>query len=239
MAESSSAARPAGEQRANDAFPARTLLRSARSATLATVQNGQPFATLVTPAAAADLSVLLLLSELSEHTRHLRADPRCSLLVCGPAETVNPQTAPRLTITGVAEIEPDRALKARWLAMHPYAGLYADFADFSLWRIHPRGGLFVGGFARATRLRTVDLVPEAEAMRRLAEAAPAIIEHCNAHHAITLDAIVGEGTGWRMVGVDVDGMDLAHGETVRHLPWRAPLSHPEQVREELIRLAGG
>src|SRR5450631_1549257 len=87
------------------AFEARKLLRAARSGTLATAADGgQPFASLVTPACTPDLSLLLLLSDLSEHTRHLRAEPRCSILVCGTAEGANPQTAPRLTVTGTAQI---------------------------------------------------------------------------------------------------------------------------------------
>ena len=65
------------------AWEARKLLRSARAGTLATSLQGQPFASLVTPACAPDLSLLLLLSDLSEHTRHLRAEPRCSVLVVG------------------------------------------------------------------------------------------------------------------------------------------------------------
>src|SRR5437588_767164 len=96
------------------AWQARKLLRGARAGTLATVVGGQPFASLVTPACAPDLSVLMLLSGLSEHTRHLRAEPRCALLVAGTAETPNPQTAPRLSVTGIAETVEDAGLKARW-----------------------------------------------------------------------------------------------------------------------------
>ncbi|HET6194599.1 MAG TPA: pyridoxamine 5'-phosphate oxidase family protein, partial [Acetobacteraceae bacterium] len=60
------------------AWQARVLLRAARAGTLATSIDGQPFASLVTPATAPDLSVLLFLSALSEHTRHLRQEPRCA-----------------------------------------------------------------------------------------------------------------------------------------------------------------
>src|SRR5258708_24414442 len=149
------------DQPGDTGFEARKLLRAARSGTLATVvDGGQPFASLVTPACTPDLSLLLLLSDLSEHTRHLRADPRCSVLVAGLAEGANPQTAPRVTVTGLAEVADDPALKARYLAVHPYAALYAEFADFSLWRIRPLGGLYVGGFARAARLRAADPAPE-------------------------------------------------------------------------------
>jgi putative heme iron utilization protein len=132
-------------------FEARRIIRAASAATLATQQDGQPFASLVTPATAPDLSVLLWLSTLSEHTRQLQREPRCALLFTGAAETANPQTAPRATVTGLAEQVEDAALKARWLTRHPYAALYADFADFALWRVTLQGALLVGGFARATR----------------------------------------------------------------------------------------
>ena len=71
-------------------WEARKLLRGARSASLGTTVDGQPFVSLVAPATAPDGSVLLLLSTLAEHTRHLRADARCSLLIAGPAADANP-----------------------------------------------------------------------------------------------------------------------------------------------------
>jgi len=222
---------------------ARRLLRAARAGTLASSGDGQPFASLVTPATAPDASVLLLLSDLAEHTRHLRADPRAALLVAGAATAANPQTAPRLTLTGLAEKLDDDALKARWLALHPYAAVYADFADFHLWRIRPRGGLFVAGFARATRLRPAELAPEPAGVAAIEAAATRIMQHCNADQRDALDAIAragggGEAGGWRMAVLDVDGCDLARGETVLRIAWSASLTGPDAVRDELARLAG-
>ena len=66
---------PATNQPARDA---RALLRASRGGTLATQSEGLPFASLITPATAPDGSVLMLLSGLSEHTRHLRDEPRCA-----------------------------------------------------------------------------------------------------------------------------------------------------------------
>jgi putative heme iron utilization protein len=218
-------------------WEARKLLRAARVGTLATSIEGQPFASLVTPACAPDLSVLLLLSDLSEHTRHLRSEPRCSVLVTGAGETANPQTTPRITVTGVAEQLTDAALKARYLAVHPYATMYADFADFSLWRIQPLGGLYVGGFGRAARLRATDLAPDAAAVAAVEAAASGIIAHCNTDHPDALQAIAGGEGEWLMVAVDVDGCDLAQGERVIRIHWSAPVSDAGGVRSELIRLA--
>lgn len=218
------------------AWEARQLLRAARAGTLATSLQGQPYASLVTPACAPDLSLLLLLSDLSEHTRHLRAEPRCSVLVAGAPESANPQTAPRVSVTGLAEVISDTALKARYLAIHPYASLYADFGDFALWRIRPLGGLYVGGFGRAARLRVADLAPDPAAVAAIAAAEAGIIAHCNADHPDALAAIAGSAEEWRMVAVDADGCDLAAGERVIRIHWSEPVADAGEVRRELVRL---
>ncbi len=240
-------ARPAGKP--DLAAAARLVLRAARVGTLATVDDGQPFASLVTPATAPDLSVLMLLSELSEHTRHLRRDAKCALLAAGEAADENPQTTPRVTVTGVAETIVDAKLKARWLGRHPYAAMYADFADFSLWRVRITGALFVGGFGLARRMRAVDLLPPAAAVAAIAAAEADILARVNAEHAGVLDTIAraagGSGTGWRLMALDTDGADFARAsqtdaaladQSVR-VPWTMPVASPADVRSALISLA--
>lgn len=229
----------------NLGFAARCLARAASMASLATQSGGQPFVSLVTPAFAADFTPLMLLSSLSEHTRQLRAEPRCALLLTGAPEGSNPQTAPRLTLTGLAtEVPPAQvaALKARWLARHPYAALYANFGDFSLWRLELGGALLVGGFARANRLKLRELLPEATAASTIAAAAEDILGHVNADHADAVAVIAtgllgGPAGDWRMVSVDTDGADLAAGEIVLRLAFGAPVTVPDGVRMELIRAA--
>lgn len=219
---------------------ARALLRAARAGTLATNGDGQPFASLVTPATTPDGAVLLLLSGLSEHTRHLRTEPRCAVMVAGPPTETNPQTAPRLTITGLAAPEPDPAMKARWVALHPYAAFYAGFGDFQLWRVTPKGGSYIGGFASATRLRQADLTWDSDAVQAVAAAEPGVLSHCNNDHADTLDLIAAarghNEPGWRMVACDVDGCDLARGDIVLRVPWSAPVASAGGIRTELVQL---
>jgi heme iron utilization protein len=218
-------------------WSARKLLRAARAGTMATSAAGQPFASLVTPASAPDLAILLLLSDLSEHTRHLRVDPRCSLLVCGVSEGANPQTAPRVSVTGVAETVADAALKARFLNVHPYAARYAGFGDFALWRVRPMAGLYVGGFGRAVRLRATEIAPDPAAVAVITAAEAEIIAHCNTDHVDAMAAIAGAPGAWRMVTVDLDGFDLALAERVIRIHWPAPVADTSDVRREMIRLA--
>lgn len=223
-------------------FEARKIIRAARAATLATQLEGQPFASLVTPACAPDLSLLLWLSTLSEHTRQLMREPRCALLFVGSAAEANPQTAPRVTVTGLAERIEDPGLKSRWLARHPYAAIYADFADFALWRIKPGAALMVGGFARATRLRTGELMPDPASVAAIADAEADIIGHVNQDHPDAIAAIArgllgGPPGAWRLASVDVDGLDLALGETILRLAFRSPARGADSIRAELIQAA--
>lgn len=214
-------------------WEARKLVRASRAGSLATVVQGQPFASLVTPATAPDLSVLLLLSDLSEHTRHLREDPRCAILVAGTPESANPQTTPRVTLTGRAEPTGDPALRARYLAVHPYATLYADFGDFHLWRMRLEAALYVGGFGRAARLGADELTPDPAAVHAVAEAEAAVVVECNQDHPDVLARMAGEPGDWRLVTVDVDGCDLGSGERMRRIHWSAPSSGAADVRREL------
>jgi putative heme iron utilization protein len=215
---------------------ARRLLRAARVGTLATSDKGHPFASLVTPACLPDGSLAILVSKLSEHTRHLAAEPRCSVLLAGVPVTVNPQTTPRVTFIGTAEVVEDRALRARFLTVHPYASLYADFGDFSFWRIKAEALRLVGGFGRAYRLKASDVTPDAAAMEAVLAAETGILEHCNRDHADALAAIAGSAGEWRMVAVDVDGFDLALEERVVRIPWAAPVKDGGDVRRELVRM---
>lgn len=223
---------------------ARGLMRGAAVATLATQAGGQPFASLVTPAVAPDGAVLLFLSTLSEHTRHLLVEPRCSLLFTGPAPEINPQTAPRVTVTGLAiPVSEDEAeaLKSRWLLRHPYAALYAGFGDFDLWRVRPASALLVAGFAQARRLRGGELAPERDAAAAVAGAEAELLAALNAGHAAALAAagarLSGGRTGaWRLLGLDVDGADLGCEEAVVRLPLPVPATSPEALRDGLLAL---
>jgi putative heme iron utilization protein len=224
-------------------FEARCLLRAAASCILATQRDGQPFAALVAPAFTPGLAALLLLSSLSEHTRELMLEPRCALIAVGPADGPNPQTAGRVTLTGLAAPVPPEevaGLKARYLARRPYAALYADFEDFALWRVSPGGGQYVGGFARAHRLRIGQILPDPAAVAALAAAEAEMLDHMNTDHADAVAAIArhlgGEGTDgpWRMTAIDPDGADLASGEEILRLAFSAPAATPDAVRMELV-----
>ncbi len=132
----------------NDAAIAQDLLARAKHGTLATIglrPAGHPFASLV--AVADDASrPLLLLSALAEHTKNLDADARASILLAESG-----LAAARVTILGACARVPDAeraAAREHFLAAHPDAAQYVDFADFAFWRIEPAELRVVVGFGR-------------------------------------------------------------------------------------------
>ena len=237
---------PRGDPGFDALAESKRLLRATRAGALASLNgSGEPFASLVTVATDPDGSPLILVSQLSAHTRHMDKDPRVSLLL---AETGagDPLAHPRLTITGVAgkvsEPAARAAVRARFLARHPKAELYADFADFSFWRIAMEQVHLNGGFARAARFPAARLLtPVADAAALLAAEAGAVA-HMNADHrdALSLYAekIAGKPPGdWLVTGIDPDGMDLACGDATARIPFAAPITHPGDLRKVLVDMA--
>lgn len=204
-----------GDRTAPAPLQARRLLRAAASATLATADGGQPFASLATHAVATDGAILLLLSDLSEHTRHLRQDGRCSLLALGLSDGPNPQTTPRVTVTGRAVLHPDEAARARWVSRHPHAAFYAGFGDFNIWRLLPEAGLLVAGFGRAARLAARDLLPDQAVADALAPVLGDLLARWNHRHA---------SRGRRLVSLDADGADFLCDGALQRVEFDAPLT---------------
>jgi putative heme iron utilization protein len=221
----------------------RALLRAARQASLATADGTTPYAALVTPACTGDLSIVLLLSELSLHTAQLRANPHCALLCTAPGGVglYNPQTLARVTVVCEAAVDPDPALRRRYLALHPYAALYAGFEDFHIWRLRIRSGQLVSGFAQAWRFGAGDVLPDAARAAAIAAAEDEVLRHCNAAHAAAMDAIgvaYGGSVGrWALSGVDGDGCDLIGGDAYARVAWPHPVADVEALHHALVALA--
>lgn len=226
-------------QAANNRVALRQVVRACRKASLATLMadgGGAPYASLVTVAVDHDLAPVLLLSGLADHTRNIAADPRVSLLFDGTDGHPNPQTGPRVTLMGRAERCDDDRLKARFLARHPGAALYAGFGDFAFWRVAPARIHFVGGFGRAVWFDApFGIAPAAAAA--LAEVEAGILAHMNEDHAEALDLYAGDGTGWRMAGVDPDGFDLTREERFIRCTFPAPVDGPQGVHAALKEMA--
>jgi putative heme iron utilization protein len=192
-------------------------MRATDRAGLATSQGGWPFASLVLVALDHDATPLLLISDLSEHAKNIKADARVSLLFDGTQGLDDPLTGPRVTVLGEAAPVDDRRLKARFLARHPSAELYAGFADFHLHRVTVARAHLVAGFGKIQWVGARELVvtPDGSFPRDETEALVTVNADPKMVNA-AVRALRLDGDGWRITGIDPEGLDLRRaGEIAR------------------------
>jgi putative heme iron utilization protein len=227
---------------------AKALLRATRAGTLSTLDRntGYPFASLVNVGTDADGSPVILVSRLATHTANLEVDGRASVLL---AETGKGDALahPRLTVLGTfAPIERESAegqrLRRRFLARHRKSELYADFPDFSFWRMAVVSAHLNGGFARAADLKAADVLTGLSGAEAMLDVEESAIEHMNADHAeacrLYATKLLGAPDGaWRCVGLDPDGLDLQQGQTGLRLPFPQRVTDAAGLRAVLKRLA--
>ncbi|MEX0346187.1 MAG: HugZ family protein [Rhizobiaceae bacterium] len=227
---------------------ARNLLRTARYGALATLdpETASPVASRVATATDVDGAPLILVSALAPHTASMIADTRCSLMVGEPGKG-DPLAHPRMTLHCHArKLDRDhvtgRHARRRYLNRHSKASLYADFADFSFFRLEVISASLNGGFARAYVLGSDQLLLNHAAIAQFAEAEQSVLDHMNTDHADAVGRLAeraGEATHkkWKLTGVDPEGFDLAHGDSTRRGVFPDMLEAPEDFRDAFITLS--
>jgi hypothetical protein len=225
------------------AADSRALVRTALKGALATVQkgSGHPYASLVLVATEPDGSPVLLISRLALHTKNLQSDSRATLLIDGTGDAGDPMTGARVTLIGNAQPTQSATARARFLARHPSAVGYADFADFGFYDLQPEHAHFIGGFGRIVDVDAANLLLSLEGAEPLVASEPDIVSHMNADHADALELYAtnllgGVGGAWRMTGIDPEGCDLVLGARALRLPFGPRVTSPAEARQEFVRL---
>ncbi|HEY4170122.1 MAG TPA: DUF2470 domain-containing protein [Reyranella sp.] len=222
----------------------RDLIRRCDRAALATALPGDggpwPYASLVLVAVDHDLSPILLMSDLAEHSKAIATDPRVALLFDGTTGLAQPLTGPRVTLMGRAAKTDDERLKQRFLRHHPDAAMYAGFGDFHVYRVTLERTHLVGGFGKIRWIAPGELLAVSP-LRELAEGEEGIVAHMNQDHADAVQLYAEKllnlpGTGWTMTGIDAEGLDLRRTGEVARLPFETPMAGADQARPVLVSL---
>jgi putative heme iron utilization protein len=231
---------------------ARALISSERDGMLCTLSSkleGWPFGSIAPYALGESGEPLLLISEIAEHTRNLRADARVSLLVRDSRALADPQAGARATLIGYAMPVPAPYLEheqARYLELFPNASSFFQAHDFSLFQIKVSQVRFIGGFGEIYWLPAEQALdrPGTAAADPLASQAAGICEHMNQDHA---DALVLfsrqaalQANAARMIHVDAFGFDVVAitGGAHKHLrvDFPSPVATSEETRAAMIEL---
>lgn len=226
---------------------ARTLAARLTNGTLCTICGdppGYPYGSFVTVAFDGGHPVFLI-SELAEHTKHLRCDPRASLLIASSCAE-DPLANARMTLLGECRPAADRESAAKvFLDQHPEAARYADFEDFAYWRLEVRAVRYIGGYGRMSWVSASEYL--AAQSDPLAPHASALIQRMNEEHhrdalplycrAVWNGAEVSDAT---MTGIDRLGFELTANTPDGPRPFRLgfakPIETPTQARRVLAAM---
>ncbi|MEQ6289342.1 HugZ family protein [Vogesella sp. GCM10023246] len=170
---------------------------------------GYPFVTSVPLALGPDHAPWLLMSDLAEHCRNVRADGRVSLLL-QRADGADVLAAERMTLLGdLQPAQPDADTLARLLRYCPDFADYLALGDFHFFRLQPRRVRFIGGFGRMGWVEEGDwqaaaLLPAAREAELLTALQP-------------LSSLV-------LLGIDRYGLDCRQGDSRLRLDFAAVAS---------------
>lgn len=190
------------------ALSARQLLRAHRYGALGTLSkkfDGHPYGSITPYLVDHDGSLLILISELAEHTKNIQHDPRVSLITHNQADP-HIQTQGRVSLLGSATRVAERELAARrYLRYFPEAQRYYEMADFQFFRIAPLALRFIGGFGDIHWVKADRYQVPANS---LAAEEDGLLSAVNDTRPAALGTVI---------GIDCDGYDVRlEGQTVRH-----------------------
>lgn len=228
---------------------AQAIVRNGIKASIATFDKatGHPYVSLTATATAPSGHPLFLLSGLARHTQNIAKDNRASVLYDATGERGDPMAGDRITLVGwisALQTDGDVALaRRRFLARHPDAAQYVDFADFRFYRLEPEFAHLIGGFGRIVDISGEDLLTCTATADALIAAESEIVAHMNADHA---DAVADYALGllgadpadgpWRMTGLDPTGVDITGSNGVLRLEFPETVTTPDQARQTLVVL---
>jgi putative heme iron utilization protein len=219
--------------------PARDLIRGIGVASLATLEagTGNPYASMITVATETDGSPLFLISKLALHTRNIEADPRASMLFTMTGDSPDPLALGRVSAMGVAERVEGGLARTRFLARHPEAEVYIDFADFALWRLRVEKAHYVGGFGKIRTIEGSAIIRQGDAIRAWDAEISSVLSNFNAHNKASIARLAGKPGDWQLAACDPDGCDLvSDGEAIR-VAFPEPVEDLNVITEFLLRLS--
>ncbi len=153
------------ETAAATAASARHMVRRGLKGGLSTTDaaTGAPYGSMVLLATDIGGAPLTLISTLARHTKNLLAQSAASLMIDLSNAAGDAESGGRITLMGTfAAVPSDQAqslVRARFLARHPAAATYADFADFAFYRFDIASAHMIEGFGRIVPLAGAALSP--------------------------------------------------------------------------------
>ncbi|PPR43339.1 MAG: hypothetical protein CFH30_00233 [Alphaproteobacteria bacterium MarineAlpha8_Bin1] len=253
-------------------FAARQLVRSCSKGFLSTdfdpgnfsskktsIKNVFPYSTFTLTAFDYDLSPILLLSDLSEHTQNLKFKKLCSLMICEEQkmyeffpkflynkklsyEYEDPMSRPRITLIGELSVTNNKRHLERFLARHPTSTFYSSFSDMNFYIMKIKSAHLVGGFAQVKWFDANEII--CKNFSNFFSHEKSIIKHMNECHIESVNSYAtnlipnmkGSKNGWKLIGIDPDGFDLRKKDRIARFCFKEKVNNAKKLRGIFVHL---
>lgn len=224
---------------------ARTLLAQSKHGVLSTNDaQGFPYSSLVDIAPLENGNILLLLSDLAEHTQNAKRDAKVSLLIAEDWISEGKLAKARANLFGTLEQVDKTAHQRSYVAAQPKAEMYFSFADFNIFELSVSRVYVIAGFGKMGWVTKESYTSNNDPLK---EAAQGILGHMNSDHSHNLIdyAKVYGNLPWaesvRMIAIDAYGFDMIVKGANKHqslrLAFDAPLKTVDEAHLTLVRMA--
>ncbi|MFT7618332.1 MAG: putative heme iron utilization protein [Planctomycetota bacterium] len=222
---------------------ARKLLRKIDCGVLSTMSlemPGFPFGSITPYATMHDGRVVILVSDIAQHTKNMKADDKVCLTVMHNADG-NKQEQGRATLIGHIELVPeDRVTEVseRYFAFFPEARHYSKAHAFSYYSLSPERVRYIGGFGKIFWIEKPEWhldTPEWAADEA------GMVEHMNDDHEDALKSMAKffcglEAEEVTLVAIDVEGCHIKADRAIGYIPFDEPATTSEEVRHAMVAL---
>ena len=197
---------------------------------------GYPFGS-ITPYCADEAGKpIIYISEIAQHTKNIKADPRVSLtVVASDSLSDDVQSRGRLTLIGNAMPVPqgDGRAGERYFRHFGEARQYQHTHDFGVYRIDLVRLRFIGGFGQIYWIEPNEFL-SVNPFSGSQEAR--ILDHMNNDHAAALRHYAG-GKDAVMTGIDAEGFDIMSDGRKLRIHFEVPVRNMDEAREALVAMS--
>lgn len=201
--------------------------------------EGYPFGSVVPFCLNQNNEIIILISDLAQHTKNIKENPKVSLTIHNEDQD-NIQKGWRLTLVGDAVKASDddyETLAARYERYFPESQKYHKVHDFNFYVIKPKKARYINGFGEIHWVN-VDTIANPSIFDEATEAD--MITHMNEDHHDALILFlntrmnVKKADKVRMTQIDQYGFTIAHDEKIQRFFFDKEATSPNDIRLFLV-----
>ena len=224
-----------------------SLLRNSNDGILSTISKKHdkyPFGSFVTYITGRDRSIYFYLSDIAEHTKNLKNNPKGCLTISNKIHLGDKQDSQRLTIIGDLEKVESKNIdfcRERFHFHFPKSKEYDKFHSFHFYKLSPISARWIGGFGKICWLDIEEWISkEEDILWKISE--NKIIEHMNTDHKNSIISAINSqhnviDTECEIIFLNKDGYYAKTNKGIVFIQLNQCVKTQEEFRKELVLLA--